>query len=92
MKLHTAFLALVLILLAGGCTVNRPVSATANPLGSKVGVFTQKSPFFLLPSANTDAAIRRAAENGGITKIATVDYNVTYFLIFTEYRTIVGGE
>ncbi|HQQ67225.1 MAG TPA: TRL domain-containing protein, partial [Candidatus Cloacimonadota bacterium] len=72
--------------------LNRPVCATSNPLGSKVGVYKQKSILFFSPISNTDAAIQKAAENGGITRISTVDHNITFFLLFTEYRTIVRGE
>jgi outer membrane protein assembly factor BamE (lipoprotein component of BamABCDE complex) len=30
--------AMLLVLLLSACTINRPVSATSNPLGQKVGV------------------------------------------------------
>ena len=86
------FLVLSLVLLLSACTINRPVCATSNPLGAKVGVYKRTGILFFLPLSNTDAAIRKAAENGGITRISAVDYNITYFLFFTEYRTIVTGE
>ncbi len=92
MKHKLAFLTMALSLLLSACTLNRPVCATSNPLGSKVGVYKQKSILFFSPISNTDAAIQKAAENGGITRISTVDHNITFFLLFTEYRTIVRGE
>jgi hypothetical protein len=92
MKHKLVFLTMALSLLLSACTLNRPVCATSNPLGSKVGVYKQKSILFFSPISNTDAAIQKAAENGGITRISTVDHNITFFLLFTEYRTIVRGE
>lgn len=92
MKIKSTFIAAALLLLLSACTLNRPISATSNPLGNKVGIYTRKSILFFPPYGNTDAAIQKAAENGGITRISTVDYNVTFFLLFTEYRTIVRGE
>ncbi|HOA28884.1 MAG: protein trl (tRNA-associated locus protein) [Candidatus Cloacimonetes bacterium] len=92
MRHKLAFLAIALTLLLSACTMNRPVCATSNPLGNKTGVYVRKSFLFFPSRANTDAAIQKAAENGGITRISTVDYNVTFFLFFTEYRTIVRGE
>jgi hypothetical protein len=39
-----------------------------------------------------DASIRSAAENGGITKISTVDQKVESSLFITTYSTVVTGE
>ena len=92
MKFRVYFVTLVVTFAMGACTMNRPVCATSNPLGDKIGVYSRKGILFMPPFSNTDAAIQKAAENGGISKISTVDYNVTFFLFFTEYRTVVRGE
>ena len=84
--------ALLLILLVSACTINRPVAATSNPLGTKVGVYTQTSFLGFPPMANKDACILKAAEMGGITKISTVSYNATWMIFVIKYETIVTGE
>lgn len=92
MKFRSLLITVAAMLLLGACTLNRPVCATSNPVGSKVGIFAQKGILFFPPVSNTDAAILKAAANGGITKISTIDHNITYFLFFNESRTIVSGE
>ena len=93
MKLKSCLLlALAILLLISACTVNRPICATSNPLGQKVGIYSQQSLFGFPPIANKDAAIAKAAYNGGITKISTVDYNTTWMLFVVKYETIVTGD
>ncbi len=83
---------LVIIILLSSCTFNRPVAATSNPLGAKVGTYTQTGFLGFPPRANNDAAIAKAARNGGITRISTVDHNTTWMIFFVKYETIVTGE
>jgi len=93
MKLRAMVLiAVLLIMLLSACTINRPISATSNPLGEKVGVYSQTGILGFPPMANNDAAVARAAANGGITKISTVDYNVTWMIFIMKYDTIVTGN
>ncbi len=90
MKLFSlvAFAALIL----GACTVVVPVNSTENPVGNKVG-FSSCSTFLFLWLGDADCSIKEAAKNGGITKIATVQYKVSTILgIFNTYHTIVTGE
>jgi len=84
--------ALLLILFLTACTINRPVAATTNPLGSKTGVYTQMGILGFPPFMNNNAAIAQAARNGGITNISTVDYNMTWMIFIMKYETIVTGE
>ena len=43
--------------------------------------------------ANGDSSIEKAAINGGITKIMTVDYRTYHILgVFARFTTIVTGE
>ncbi len=83
---------LALTFSVSSCSVIMPVTATSNPLGTKVG--TAKATGFLsILFFNQDASIRRAAQNGGITKISTVDIKQGNILnLIVTYETIVTGE
>ena len=72
--------------------MNKPICATSNPLGEKQGVYSQISILGIPPIANKNAAIAKAAENGGITSISTVDYNTTWLFFLIKYDTIVTGN
>ncbi|MBI3259380.1 MAG: hypothetical protein HYZ54_07915 [Ignavibacteriae bacterium] len=74
------------------CAITYPVSATSNPLGSKVGV---SSGMGILGAIvlSPDSGIQQAAKNGGITKISTVDFKVTNILgIYQTYTCTITGE
>ncbi len=93
MKLRSIIVtALLLMLLLSSCTINRPICATSNPLGQKVGIYTQTGILGFPPPMNKEAAIVKAARNGGITKISTVDYNSTWMIFTIKYETIVTGD
>ncbi len=73
------------------CSTTVPFAATSNPVGSKMGQ-SQIAYILIFPISN-DAGIYKAAKNGGISKISTVDIKYTNILNF--YRsmdTIVSGE
>lgn len=91
-KLLVLLLVLVAVLLMNACAYNRPIAATSNPIGSKVGTYTQIGILYFPPFYNNDSAIIKAAENGGITNISTVDYNVRWMILWYEYETVVTGE
>jgi hypothetical protein len=88
------FVGITLFALAG-CTSVTPLAATSNPLGTKVG---QASVFYLFSSIpipfSGDRGIAKAARNGGITLISTVDTKIVVwpFGIGTTRTTIVTGE
>ena len=69
------------------CIVAQSHSTTGNPVGSKIGVAENK-----MFSAAEDVSIHDAAKNGGINKIATVDYTITSYLIFIKRKVVVTGE
>ena len=93
MKQLPKLLAVVLLLvIISSCTMNKPICATSNPLGEKQGVYSQISILGIPPIANKNAAIAKAAENGGITNISTVDYNTTWLIFLIKYETIVTGN
>ena len=83
---------LMLLLMFSACAFNRPVCATSNPVGKKVGVYTQTGFLFFPPPYNSAIATAQAADNGGITRISTVDYNIIWLLIVVKYETVVTGE
>jgi hypothetical protein len=104
-KIILALLTLAVLFGVVSCstTITVPVEATNNPIGPKVGEQSETVHFVLfLPfSWSIDASAYKAAQNGGITKIATVDvqqkveWKLSRFLpIFRDYTvtTIVTGE
>lgn len=85
-----ALLALVAVL--SSCALTLPVGATSNPVGSKVGTASATGYLSVL-FFNADASIQKAAKNGGITKISTVDLTQKSILgLIVTYETIVTGE
>jgi hypothetical protein len=104
-KIILAVLVVLAFSLVMGCTSNItvPVDASNNPIGSKVGEQSETVHFvWILPfSWSIDASAYKAAQNGGISKIATVDVRTTqewrlsrYFPLFRDLTvtTIVTGE
>jgi len=93
-KLRNSILGLVVTgaLLLSSCSIVVPVAATSNPVGNKVG--TAKATVYLgFLALDQDASIKTAAQNGGITKISTVDMKQGNVLgIIWTYETIVTGE
>ena len=91
-KIKVIFLISVVLMFITSCSITLPVSATSNTVGSKTGT-SKASGFFGMIYIDADASIKKAAENGGITQISTVDMKQTSFLgIFTGYECIVTGE
>jgi hypothetical protein len=93
-----AVLAVSLFVACGTLTVTRPVDASNNPIGSKVGEVSEsvKVVFGFPLSKSWDVPAVKAAQNGGITKIATVDFRHSVKRSFISrtitYTTIVTGE
>jgi len=89
----TFFVLLMTSVFLSSCAVTVPVAATSNPVGSKVGKAksTQTLGFFF---DGGDLGIQKAAKEGGIKKISTVDYKrQAVFLWFViKHETIVTGE
>ncbi len=84
--------ALALSAFVSSCSITMPLTATANPVGKKVG--SSKATIYLRVLAfDQDASIKTAAKNGGITKISTVDVKTSDLLgLMTTLETIVTGE
>lgn len=73
------------------CSITYPGMVTRNSVGTKVGIASRKI-FLGLAFGQTDLSLTKAAKNGGITKIATVDYKISGGLFSKTYSTIVTGE
>ena len=81
-----------LVAFMSSCALTLPVTATSNPVGSKVGV-AKATGYFGILFFDQDASIQAAAKNGGITKISTVDLKQTSVLgVVVTYEAIVTGE
>lgn len=79
---------LFLCSMLASCSVMLPVAVTDNPVGTRKGVATAKTFFGI---GNVDVGIEKAAKNGKITRVATVDYKVTSTFFIVKYETIVTG-
>lgn len=91
-RIKMTFAVLCSAALLSSCSLTLPVTATSNTVGSKVG--TSKATGYLgMLFFGQDASIQKAAKNGGITKISTVDIKSSSVLGFiVSYETIVTGE
>jgi hypothetical protein len=91
-KLMLATVALIVIVGLSSCNMNRPVCATSNNLGSKVGKSTGQG-YLGVINFYGNATIYNAAKNGGISKISTVDFYITDLLgLIQTYECVVTGE
>lgn len=91
-KIKTIAAVIAIAAMITGCSITLPVTATSNPVGSKVGTATATG-FFGIFFFNADASIQTAARNGGITNISTVDIKQGNILnLIVTYETIVTGE
>ena len=78
--------------LISSCALTLPVTATSNQVGDKVGMSKAQGYLGVL-WFDQDASIQKAAKNGGITTISTVDIKSTNLLgIIMTYETIVTGN
>jgi hypothetical protein len=80
-------------------TVTAPVDVSNNPVGTKVGEQSESVTIILgvFPfNYSIDASAYKAAQNGGISRIATVDIRTEVvnkvFLRTITYTTIVTGQ
>ena len=91
-KLKVLLITLATAGMMASCSLTLPVTATSNPVGSKVGTSSGTGYLGVL-FFGADASIQTAAKNAGITKISTVDLKRSDILgLITTYETIVTGE
>lgn len=90
-KLKAIIITIFLGVSLSSCAVMvQPGMATGNPIGEKTGKSSYTTIFGI--ALNYDQGVAKAAQNGNIDKIATVDYKVETGLFTTEYTTIVTGK
>ncbi len=84
-------LACVVAFCAASCVSTRPITATSNPVGNKVGVakMTRVLGYF---GGKDDLGINSAAKNGGITRISHVDAFTKNYIFWSVYGVRVYGE
>jgi len=71
--------------------VKAPLTATSNPVASKVG--TAEATSILGIVATGDASIEAAAKKAGITRISHIDYEANSVLgVFAKFTVYVYGE
>lgn len=94
-KLRSLLIALAFVgaTILSSCSITVPIAATSNPVGSKVGIAKSTQVFGFFPDGG-DLSIKTAAQNGGISKISTVDFkhSLVFFFVIQNYETIVTGE
>jgi hypothetical protein len=81
--------AVLVSLIATSCSMVSPGVATQ---ASSVKVGTAEKKVWLGLAFNVDVSIATAAKNGGIKKVATVDYGIRKGFLNTTYITKVTGE
>lgn len=96
MKLIKNISLLGIIVFLSSCAVSGPQTVpsalvTTNDVGSKEGV-AERTIWFGIWIGNTDLSITKAAKDGKISKVATVDSEIDARLFRSTYRTIVTGE
>ncbi len=90
-KLILTVVCSIIALALVSCSTTVPFTATSNPVGKKMGK-SQITYILGFPIAN-DAGIYKAAKNGGISKISTVDIKHTSIAyLYYNIDTIVSGE
>lgn len=98
----------VLLVTLSSCSTTVPLTATENPIGNKIGTSkttclfpvappqTTASINMLLTSSgicfNKNYSIYEAANEGGISEVATVDLKTTNYVFWTEYELVVTGK
>ncbi len=93
-KLIALFALVLLAAFLGSCAHTLPVGATSNNVGSKVGVASTTMILGIFAPDGGNAGVQKAAENGGIKKISTVDQKIemVFLTIIMKRSTIVTGE
>lgn len=79
--------------LLSSCEITKPIAATSNPVGNKKGESTTIGILMFPPFVGMgNTGVEKAARNGNITKISTVDYTEQWFLLFRKWTCTVTGE
>ncbi len=76
---------------AVSCASTRPITATSNAVGNKVGV-AKSTKVLNLFGGKDDVGINTAAKNAGITRISHVDAFTKNYVLWSIYGVRVYGE
>ncbi len=90
MKTITSLLFILICL--SSCSFYGPVAVSSNEVGRKLGKACVKHLFGLIPMGSTDISIAKAAHNGGISKISSVDSSYSNYLFMSKRCTHVNGN
>lgn len=76
------------------CSVSGPLFITDNPggPGSKTGTASVNVYLGFIRPISADLSIKKAAENGNISKVSTVDQKIEAGFFKATYTTVVTGE
>ena len=81
-------------LFIASCTTTQPIAGATGSVGSKTGEASQK--FLFGWPLKGEGGIMQAAQNGGITKVGTVDLRTDWpaspAIPFMVVTTVVSGE
>ncbi|MFT6717234.1 MAG: hypothetical protein ACJA0Q_001885 [Saprospiraceae bacterium] len=92
MKILKSILPVALLaVIMSSCAMSIPMIVTDNANG-KEGVAEYTVILGFIRPMHADASLETAAKNGGITKIATVDYVIESGLFKATYKTVVTGN
>lgn len=90
-KIKYTIAAVTTVLILASCSLSRPMLVTDNA-GEKEGTAEYSVILGIFRPMTADVSIKKAAENGGITRVATVDRVVESKLFKTTYKTVVTGN
>ena len=86
----TGVIAIGLIAMSS-CSISGPILVTDNP-NEKKGEASYTVILGIFRPKNADISIKKAAANGDITKVSTVDFRVKSKIFKKTYTTVVTGS
>lgn len=86
----TAIIAICLLVVTS-CSISGPILVTDN-VNEKSGEASFTVILGIFRPKNVDISIKKAAANGDITRIATVDLRIKSKIFKTTYTTVVTGN
>jgi len=86
-----SFMYLLILSSLGACTFTTPIAVTSNKIGDKVGKACSRTLLFIPFSSENDSSTYKAAKNGKIDTISTVDHEAFFTGIYNSRCTVVRG-
>ena len=80
-----------MLITMASCSISGPILVTDN-VSEKRGEASYSVFLGIFRPKEADISIKKAAKNGDITRVSTVDYKVTSKLFRTTYTTVVTGN